>query len=127
MILSRKYRFLLFLAYALIITVMSLLPAEQSPALGVWDKLQHFSAYLLFMMLAYPLASNHCWRLASGIGIIAYSIAVEYVQQFSPGRHTSYEDAFANSLGVISGYLLAWLFMYFITRVRADALDARKV
>ncbi|MBB5188385.1 VanZ family protein [Zhongshania antarctica] len=117
MILSRKYRILLFLAYALVITVMSLLPAQQSPALGVWDKFQHFGAYLLFMMLAYPLASNHRWRIASSIGIIAYSIAVEYAQQLSPGRHTSYEDAFANSLGVISGYLLTWLLMHFTMRM----------
>lgn len=118
MSLSRRKRILLFLAYALIITVLSLLPAEQSPALNIWDKLEHFCAYSLFMMLAFPLGHNHRWRLASGAGIVAYSIAVEYAQQLSPGRHTSIEDVFANSLGVMSGYLLAWLIMYFATRKR---------
>ena len=118
MSLSRRKRILLFLAYALIITVLSLLPAEQSPALNIWDKLEHFCAYSLFMMLAFPLGHNHRWRLASGAGIVAYSIAVEYAQQLSPGRHTSIDDVFANSLGVMSGYLLAWLIMYFAMRKR---------
>ena len=118
MTLSRQYRILLFLTYALVITVLSLLPAEQSPALNIWDKLEHFCAYLLFMVLAFPLGHNHRWRLASGLGIVTYSIAVEYAQQLSPGRHTSIEDVFANSLGVISGYLLAWMIMYFVLHKR---------
>lgn len=118
MSLSRRYRILLFLAYALVITVLSLLPADQGPTLNIWDKLEHFCAYSLFMMLAFPLFHNHRWRLASGIGIILYSSAVEYAQRLSPGRHTSIEDVFANSLGVISGYLLAWIIMYFVTRKR---------
>ena len=119
MSLHRRYRILLFLAYALVITVLSLLPAEQAPALNIWDKLEHFTAYLLFMMLAFPLGHNHRWRLASGVGIVAYSIVVEYAQQLSPGRYTSIEDVFANSLGVISGYLLAWLVMYCAMRMRS--------
>jgi VanZ family protein len=118
MSLPRRYRILLFLAYALIITILSLLPAEQGPNLNIWDKLEHFCAYALFMMLAFPLFHNHRWRLGSGVGIIAYSTAVEYAQQLSPGRHTSIEDVFANSLGVMSGYLLAWIIMYFAMRKR---------
>jgi VanZ family protein len=106
--LSRKHRVFLLICYAVIITTLSLMPATSAPSFGVWDKLQHFSAYLLFMMLAFPLAHWHRWRLMTAIGIIIYSVIMEYAQRLSPGRHTSWEDVFANSLGVAAGYLLAW-------------------
>jgi VanZ family protein len=107
--LSRKHRVFLVICYAVIITTLSLLPATNAPAFGgLWDKFQHFGAYALFMMLAFPLAHSHRWRLMTAIGIIIYSAIMEYAQRLSPGRHTSWEDIFANSLGVAAGYLLVW-------------------
>jgi len=118
--LSRKHRALLFISYAIVITVLSLLPANTAPSFGIWDKVQHFSAYLLFMVLAFPLAHWHRWRLLTAVGIIAYSVMMEYAQRLSPGRQTSWEDVFANSLGVAAGYLLAWGLLYSIKCFRKN-------
>ena len=103
----------LILFYGLIIGALSLLPAKEAVNLDIWDKAQHFAAYAVFMLLAFPVENTHKARLKYALGIIGFSVFIELAQQFSPGRDTSAEDAIANSLGVISGYLIGWLVLKF--------------
>lgn len=97
--------------YILCIAILSLLPAEEAIALNIWDKAQHYVAYGLFMLLVFPAAKTHAARLKLAVGVIGFSVLIELAQHFSPGRDTSAEDAIANSLGVVSGYLLGWLLL----------------
>ncbi|MFT7405923.1 VanZ family protein [Zhongshania sp.] len=97
--------------YIFCIATLSLLPAEQAVELNVWDKAQHYAAYALFMLLVFPAAKTHTARLKLAVGVIAFSVLIELAQHFSPGRDASAEDAIANSLGVVSGYLFGWLLL----------------
>jgi VanZ family protein len=97
--------------YILCITTLSLMPAEAAIAINIWDKAQHYAAYALLMLLVFPAAKTHTARLKLAVGVIGFSVLIELAQQLSPGRDTSVEDAMANSLGVVSGYLLGWLLL----------------
>lgn len=97
--------------YILCIATLSLLPAEEAIALNIWDKAQHYAAYALFMLLVFPAAKTHTARLKLAMGVIGFSVLIELAQHFSPGRDTSAEDAIANGLGVVSGYLFGWLLL----------------
>jgi VanZ family protein len=101
------HRILVFV-YGAGIAALSLLPSDDAIALNIWDKAQHFAAYAVFMIIAFPIGKSRTTHLRTALGIICFSIFIEYAQQFSPGRDTSIEDAIANSLGVISGYLFSW-------------------
>jgi VanZ family protein len=110
---QHKFHHALILLYATIIAALSLLPAEEAINLDIWDKAQHFVAYAVFMLLALPIGNTHKARPKYALGIIGFSVFIELAQQFSPGRDTSAEDAIANSLGVMSGYLIGWLVLKF--------------
>jgi VanZ family protein len=99
--------------YILCITTLSLMPAEATIAINIWDKAQHYAAYALLMLLVFPAVKTHTARLKLAVGVIGFSVLIELAQQLSPGRDTSVEDAMANSLGVVSGYLLGWLLLTF--------------
>lgn len=94
------------LSFALFIAYFSILPSAAMPDLNLWDKLQHFGAYLVFVLLTYPLTlKRHHLHLAV-IAICAYGGLLEIAQAYSPGRYASILDFLANSLGAIFGLLL---------------------
>ena len=87
------------LSFALFIAYFSIVPSAAMPDLNLWDKLQHFGAYLVFVLLTYPLT-------LAVIAICAYGGLLEIAQAYSPGRYASILDFLANSLGAIFGLLL---------------------
>lgn len=105
---GRLHCILVFI-YGACIAALSLLPSDEAISFNVWDKAQHFAAYAVFMIMAFPIGNHRNAHLRAALGIICFSIFIEYAQQFSPGRDTSIGDAIANSLGVISGYLFSQL------------------
>ncbi|MBU0539737.1 MAG: VanZ family protein [Gammaproteobacteria bacterium] len=104
-------RALPLLGYAVFIGYASTLPSAEMPNLNVWDKLQHFGAYLLFVLLAYPLTLQPRNLHLIVIAICAYGGALELAQAFSPGRYASFLDFIANSFGALSGLLLLKIFL----------------
>ncbi len=103
--LNRWQQILLLSLYTAAITVLSLTPAQDMPAINLWDKLQHFGAYFVFMVFAYPVSNSSRGRMACALLIIAYSALMEYGQSLMPGRAPSAADLLANSLGVASGFI----------------------
>lgn len=103
-----KAKRLLILSSVLIfagITVLSLMPPKSGMEIPTNDKVGHFIAYSVFA-LNLSLASQRKWmRFYLLIGALSYSILLEYLQGFT-GRQTSFFDFMANSVGVISGYLI---------------------
>ena len=108
--LINSWRNIALLVYAMLITLLSLLPGGSDLQFNVWDKLQHCGAYFLLMLLSG--GNNYSQLLTRGIIVIGFSALLEFIQGFSPGRVPSIADMLANSLGVLLaiGFLSALRF-----------------
>jgi VanZ family protein len=72
----------------------------------IWDKLQHFGAYLALSFL--PVMGFRDWRrgLMAGLSMFLLGVLMEAGQHFSPGRSMDLGDVIANGVGVSCGTLL---------------------
>jgi VanZ family protein len=94
----------------LLLMVAIYLISDQSsqtiPKLGVWDlfvkKGAHFSAYVLFYVLALR-ATRSPW-IALGLSI-AYAIGDEYHQTFVIGRHGTFVDVLIDAAGALVAHV----------------------
>jgi len=88
------------------IVILSLLPRDVAPQIGLWDKLQHFLAYALLAsagVIGYAGTRRHI-LLAGGLAILG--CLLEAFQRFVPGRDAALGDALANALGVLAGIMV---------------------
>ena len=93
------------------VVIGSLLPGA-SPVmtaigrLHIWDKLQHFCAYLALSLLPVIGFKDRRKGLRAGLSMFLLGILLEADQHFSPGRAVELGDVIANGVGVGSGTLL---------------------
>ena len=93
------------------VIVGELLPAA-SPVmvaigrLHIWDKLQHFGAYLALSMLPVIGFRDRRHGIVAGISMFLLGVLLEGGQHFSPGRAVELGDVIANGAGVSCGTLL---------------------
>jgi len=76
------------------------------PGPWVWDKLDHFTAYMglaLLGSLGWGLRRSLAWML---LGVVAIAGALEGLQALV-GRDAQWGDMLANSLGVAVGFAIA--------------------
>ncbi|MEM7336598.1 MAG: VanZ family protein [Chloroflexota bacterium] len=99
-----------FFIYAIVIILLSLLPTEPEIKVVGWDKIGHFSAYLVMSLLGLLTFSSKNGRISILVVIISLGFILEWLQGFVPGRDTSLIDGLANSLGVLLGTALFFLF-----------------
>ena len=94
--------------YGAALAWFSLTPFEDY-GVEIWDKLMHFLAYGLYVVLA-AIAADNLKRLAQlTCGIIIYGALLEILQSWVAGRSMSALDGIANSLGALCAMLiLAW-------------------
>ena len=89
----------------------SLLPAA-SPVmvaigrLHIWDKLQHFGAYLALSVLPVIGFRDRRRGILAGLSMFVLGVLLEGGQHFSPGRSVELGDVIANGIGVSCGALL---------------------
>lgn len=106
----------LAVGYTLAITILSLISLSGVPKLGSTfdDKIYHFGAYLIFVVVWYNFfrAINSRFRILYSAGIaFIYGIIVEVLQgTFTTYRTEDVADVFANSIGVIVAALALFLF-----------------
>jgi len=98
----------------------SLSPAAELPQHLPWDKFNHFVAYA---GLAAGLRLTGCRWATAWMAAVAFSIAIEYLQLWAPGRHGGdWNDILANALGAACGcglgQLILWLNIRFATGER---------
>jgi VanZ family protein len=89
----------------ILLPVLSLLPAQHMVRTGFPGRLEHFVAYAgsaAIAMAAYG-ASRGAMQLIGGFWV--YAGILEYLQNFSPGRHASIADFAASALGALCGGL----------------------
>jgi VanZ family protein len=89
---------LAFVIATLMVVVLSLLPGNDLPAVGISDKLEHVIAYAILALLgglAFPEATMLLAVMLSALGI-----AMEICQMVVPGRSAEIADAVADAIGV---------------------------
>jgi VanZ family protein len=85
------------------LAVLSLLPAQDMVRTGIPGELEHFVAYAG----STTIAMSGYGRRPGTVQVIGlfwiYAGILEYLQQFSPGRHPSIADFAASALGAFFG------------------------
>ncbi|MEW6613740.1 MAG: VanZ family protein [Pseudomonadota bacterium] len=89
------------------LTADPLLPDTELPV----DKLEHFGAYLLLMLLFTQLYPHPGAQRLLGGAFIGLGVLLEFLQGLTGYRLFDYADMLANGLGVLTGWLLgrSWL------------------
>ena len=111
MLISHNKRKAIWGLMVLVVVILSLLPQDQiSTQLSFNDKVAHFFTYFTLTFIAL-LSSNQKHSLLSILAIqILVGICLEVTQAFIPGRTPEFLDVLANSLGVLFGALVYFLF-----------------
>jgi len=108
--LIQKYWFHITLMLLVSIATLSLWPAAYLPSVPGTDKTHHFIAYAaLILPTTLKQPKNY---LTIIVGFIAFSGAIELIQPYV-NRYGEWLDMMANTLGLISGWLLAKIMLYF--------------
>jgi VanZ family protein len=100
----------LFTAGAIAVIVLSLLPGQEMPSVGVSDKIEHVVAYALLGLvggLAFPTRRTTILLLAL---LPTLGIALEIAQLAAPDRSAEVADALADWIGTAIT-LLPFLFV----------------
>ena len=74
--------------------------------LHIWDKLQHFGAYLALSFLPVIGFRDKRRGIVMGLSLFILGALLEAGQHFSPGRSVELGDVIANGAGVSCGTLL---------------------
>lgn len=91
--------------------LLSVMPAQELPRFSLWnaDKVIHFGFYFCQLSLfhrAFP-SSNKLRLLSALLFFAASGILIEWIQgNCIPGRFADPYDVLANSLGLLTAYLL---------------------
>jgi VanZ family protein len=105
------------LAYGTLILAISSIPNLHTPGLKFLaaDKIAHFLEYALFALLVYRsvrhLAARHHSTVSLLVAILflaAFAAGDEYVQKFTPGRHSDTRDFLLDLLGGTLVVLILW-------------------
>ena len=101
-------RLLPVVVYAMLLAWFSLTPGTGA-ATGFphADKLMHFGAYFVFVLLCLPLLRPASRLGAFVLPIMLFGALLEIGQALVPLRHPSLWDGLANSLGALLGGLAA--------------------
>jgi VanZ family protein len=108
---NRTLLLVLWAALICCVVIGSLAPAA-SPlmvAIGrfhIWDKLQHFGAYLALSFLPVIGFRDKRRGIIAGLSMFVLGTLLEGGQHFSPGRAVEFGDVLANGAGVSCGTLL---------------------
>ena len=93
-----------------VITILSLIPLKELPPIAGNDKIQHFIAYGALM---FPTAiKKPKYSLAIILFFVCWSGAIELLQPYV-NRYGEWQDLLANVMGLIFGWLLAKLILFF--------------
>lgn len=98
----------------LIISFLSLQPKDGPIEIEINDKLGHFLAYSALTLNAGLVFSKRAWV---GVLIFGYSLMLESLQNFIPGRIFSIYDLIANTAGVLFGTTILAIFGSTILRI----------
>ena len=93
---------------SLVVTALSLSPIEMltAPIFDWWDKAQHALAFLVLTCLGLFSYPRSGWRMV--VGMLAFGIAIEFLQYFTGYRYAELSDFLADLTGVSLGSFVMW-------------------
>jgi VanZ family protein len=107
--LSRKhiyiYRALLFITL-IVVTFLATSSLEFTVVSSIYDKLNHFAAFLVLALLLDFSFPNSRFNTVKIFSLIAYGFSLEIIQHFLPHRMFSLFDIGVDSLGLLVYSLL---------------------
>jgi VanZ family protein len=92
------------------IFTLTLLPPIPRLELAEKDKLAHLLAYGVLMFWFCQLYAGRLTRMLYAVGLVAMGVGLEHIQGMLGYRTYDVFDMYANSLGVVLGWLIALLF-----------------
>ena len=93
-----------FIACALAVLVLALLPSPPPMITTGWDKSNHL---LAFGVMAWLGCKAFPQRLTIVLpGLLAYGVLIEIMQSFTPNRAAEWLDLIADCLGILLGWML---------------------
>jgi VanZ family protein len=81
----------------------------------IWDKLQHFGAYLALSILPVIGFRDRRRGILAVLSMFVLGVLLELGQHFSPGRSVQLGDLVANGVGVSCGALMGLPFRTLIS------------
>jgi len=89
----------------ILLAILSLLPDQQMMRTGLPGRVEHFVAYAGSAAIAVAAygATRGGMQIIGGFWV--YGAILEYLQNFSPGRHPAIGDFAASALGALCGGL----------------------
>jgi len=108
---SHNQRKVIWGIMVLVVLVLSLLPQDQTVIqVPFTDKVDHFITYLFLTFIALISSTQkHSVLMILALQILI-GVCVEFAQSFTPDRTPELLDVLANSLGVLVGALVYFLF-----------------
>ncbi len=90
-------------------TIACLLPGEMlsAPAIPYLDKLVHTGAWCVIAFFATNAFVLHRHARWLALGLLLWSLGIEFLQQYVPHRSFEWADLMANGIGVVAGVVLA--------------------
>ena len=93
----------------ILLAVLSLVPAEEMVRTGFPGGFEHFVAYFGSAAIAMAAYGRSRGSIQIIGGFWVYAAMLEYLQRFSPGRHSSIEDFAISAVGALCGGLAVTL------------------
>lgn len=88
--------------------VVSLVPVQSLPSVGIRDKVAHAFTYAVLMTLALKAAlMPRAWQ-AGGM-VMLFGLAIEWLQGLGGYRSAEFLDAVANLVGILAAGGAAWV------------------
>ncbi len=97
---------LTFIAYVVFVIAATLVPEAGMGVTVYKDKVAHLIAYFAMGVLAWVSVATMRRRLYLLFFSVVLGIALEFLQEFVPGRSADAADAAANTAGVVLAYLV---------------------
>lgn len=116
--LSRRAALILFWPAVAVVVWGELLPSGDGPQ--IWDKLLHFTAYFGLAGIATVALGGGRRALWAMLGLIVLGGVLEIVQGMT-GRDMSVWDEVANTIGAVSGFIAARIYLALLEVRRSGA------
>ena len=101
-----------FFACAVSVLALALMPAPPPMMTTGWDKSNHLLAFGVMTWLGCKALPRHLTVVLPGL--LAYGALIEIMQYFTPTRSAEWLDLFADSLGI----LLGWMMIRFFAKIK---------
>jgi len=92
-----------------LVSYLALTPISHPVSTLCWDKINHLAAYLCLGLLSDMAISAGSRLVLKLFALLSYSVMIETIQHFIPGRHFSVFDITANALGLLAAGLLIYV------------------